>query len=193
MGAAGEAFVGAMNLSNDDTGAIGGLDADGGAELTAVSVLPNVLAFEDQPLDNISVIYDTDSTLAATETEYQVGAQANKTITASVGGASADTLGISNVDVSVDANSAISVIDDAIAYISSTRADLGAVQNRLQSTINNLTSTSENVAASRSRVLDADYAAETGNLVKSQIIQQAAFSVLSQANSQPQAVLALLS
>ena len=102
-------------------------------------------------------------------------------------------LGVSGIDVSVDANSALRAIDDALSYISSTRADLGAVQNRLQSTINNLKGTSENVAASRSRVLDADYAKETGALVRSQIIQQAAFSVLSQANSQPQAVLELLS
>ncbi|WP_101757483.1 flagellinolysin [Oceanicoccus sp. KOV_DT_Chl] len=191
-GGDGETFLAAMNLSNDDTGAIGGLDASGGAELTATSILPNVLAFEDQPIDNVTVNYNTDSTLIATEVEYQIGAQANETITASVGGASADTLGIADIDVSSDANAAISIIDDAISYISTTRADMGAVQNRLQSTINNLTSTAENVTSSRSRVLDADYAKETGQLAKSQIIQQAAFSVLSQANAQPQAVLSLL-
>ncbi|ARN72759.1 flagellinolysin [Oceanicoccus sagamiensis] len=195
MGTDGENFVAAMDLLNDDTGAIGGLDADfdiGGSELTAESVLPNVLAYEEQPLDNINVIFNTESTLAATSVEYQVGAQANETITASVGGASAETLGVADIDVSVDPNSALSIIDDALSYISSTRADLGAVQNRLQSTIANLKGTSENVSASRSRVLDADYARETGVLVRSQIIQQAAFSVLSQANSQPQAVLELL-
>ena len=191
-GGDGETFLAAMNLANDDTGAIGGLDASAGAELTATSVLPNVLAYEEQPIDDVTVVYNTDTTLAATEVEYQIGAQANETITASVGGASADALGISDIDVSTNATEAISTLDDALSYISDIRADLGAVQNRLQSTINNLVSISENVSASRSRVLDADFAQETGQLAKNQIIQQAAFSVLSQANAQPQAVLSLL-
>ncbi len=194
-GAAGDAFAAVLesNLNNGDTGAIGGADADGGTAYTAESIFANVAAYSDNPLTGINFVTpDIATEVSAVATEYQVGAQANETITASVGGVSTEVLGIADIDVSTNAAAAIGYLDDALTYISSTRADLGAVQNRLQSTINNLNSISENVSSSRSRVLDADFAQETGTLVKSQIIQQAAFSVLSQANSQPQAVLSLL-
>ena len=90
------------------------------------------------------------------------------------------------------AQSALAVVDAAIGTIDSLRADLGAIQNRLDSTIANLASVSENVSAARSRIQDADFAAETANLTRSTILQQAGISVLSQANALPQQVLALL-
>mgnify|MGYP003333816197 FL=1 len=73
-----------------------------------------------------------------------------------------------------------------------TRSQLGALSNRLESTINNLSTTSENLSASRSRILDADFASETAQLSRNQIIQQAGVSILAQANQQPQVALALL-
>ena len=90
------------------------------------------------------------------------------------------------------ANDALSVIDKAIAKVDSIRSKLGAVQNRFESTITNLTNVSENISASRSRILDADFAAETAELTKAQIIQQAGISMLSQANQLPQSALSLL-
>lgn len=90
------------------------------------------------------------------------------------------------------ANDSITVIDKAIAKIDSIRGSLGAVQNRFESTITNLTNVSENISASRSRILDADFAAETAALTKAQIIQQAGLSMLSQANQLPQSALSLL-
>ncbi|MDR3432232.1 MAG: flagellin [Rouxiella aceris] len=90
------------------------------------------------------------------------------------------------------ANSALSVIDAALANIDSARASMGAIQNRFQSTISNLQTTSENLSASRSRIQDTDFAAETANLTKSQILQQAGTAMLSQANQLPQQVLSLL-
>ena len=87
---------------------------------------------------------------------------------------------------------AIDVIDLALEDVSSQRADLGALQNRLESTINNLTTTSENLSASRSRILDADFAQETAQLSRNQIIRQAGVSILAQANQQPQIALSLL-
>ncbi len=89
-------------------------------------------------------------------------------------------------------NAAINVIDEALAFISSTRADLGAVQNRFESTIANLQSVSENVSAARARIMDADFAAETADLTKAQVMQQAGVAMLAQANMLPQTVLALL-
>ncbi|WP_397380750.1 flagellin, partial [Pseudomonas sp.] len=96
------------------------------------------------------------------------------------------------LDLSKTPGLAVMDIDDALAYIDRQRGYMGALQNRLESTINNLQSIAENAAASRSRILDADFAVETSNLVSRQIIQQAAQSVLAQANQRPQGVLSLL-
>ena len=102
---------------------------------------------------------------------------------------SVDSLDISTVDNAVVA---LDVIDLALEDVSLARANLGALQNRLESTINNLSTTSENLSASRSRILDADFATETAQLSRNQIIQQASVSILSQANQQPQVALSLL-
>lgn len=86
----------------------------------------------------------------------------------------------------------LSSIDAAIATVGSARAELGAIQNRFQSTISNLSNIVENVSAARSRIQDTDFAAETANLTKFQITQQASTSILAQANQRPQAALSLL-
>ncbi|MFK7733667.1 MAG: flagellin [Pseudomonadales bacterium] len=101
---------------------------------------------------------------------------------------------VADVDLSSRQGSqdSLAVIDEALRFITDTRADLGAVQNRLDATISNLTNISENVSAARSRVQDADFASETANLTKNQILQQAGLSVLAQANAAPQSVLSLL-
>ncbi len=101
---------------------------------------------------------------------------------------------VADVDISsnIGAQSAIAVIDQALASIDSIRGDLGAVQNRFQSTISNLNSISENASAARSRVRDTDFAIETANLSKFQVLQQAGLSILSQANAASQNVLSLL-
>jgi len=103
-----------------------------------------------------------------------------------------DTIG--NVDLSTASGSqnALAVIDGAIAQIDSQRADLGAVQNRLDFTISNLANIEENVSASRSRIQDTDFATETAEMTKNQILQQAGTSILSQANQLPQTALSLL-
>ncbi|ACV34686.1 flagellin [Accumulibacter sp.] len=102
--------------------------------------------------------------------------------------------GVASVDVSTAAGAAnaIATIDSALANINSSRANLGAVQNRFSSVVSNLATTSENLTASRSRILDADFAAETANLTRAQILQQAGTAMLAQANSLPQNVLSLL-
>lgn len=101
---------------------------------------------------------------------------------------------VSDVDVSTayGAQNAIDVIDAAIAFIDSQRSDLGAVQNRFDNTISNLQSISENVSAAKGRIQDTDFAAETANLSKNQVLQQAGTAILAQANQLPQAVLSLL-
>jgi flagellin len=100
-----------------------------------------------------------------------------------------DQLDISTVDGSTQA---ISSVDAALQQINEMRGAMGAVQSRFESTINNLQSASENISAARSRIVDADFASETAELTKAQILQQAGTAMLAQANQLPQAVLGLL-
>lgn len=103
-----------------------------------------------------------------------------------------DTLASASVGDVDSANDAIQRVDAALTSVSNLRSDFGAVQNRFESTITNLQTISENLSASRGRILDADFAAETANLTKAQILQQAGTAILAQANSLPQSVLSLL-
>jgi len=105
-----------------------------------------------------------------------------------------DTKGVDNIDISTRAGAeeAIKRLDSALNSIDSSRANLGAVQNRFSSVINNQQNVSENLSAARSRIQDADFAKETANLSKSQILQQAGIAMLSQANQSQQNVLSLL-
>jgi len=100
-----------------------------------------------------------------------------------------NTVDISSID---GAQNAINVIDSALSQVNSFRADLGAVQNRFEATITSLQTTSENLSAARSRIQDTDFAAETANLTRAQILQQAGTAMLAQANQVPQGVLSLL-
>ena len=105
-----------------------------------------------------------------------------------------DAQTLSNIDVKTvtGANNTMKRIDSALNVISNMRADLGAVLNRFQSTTANLSNVLENITAAHSRIMDADFAAETANITKAQILQQAGISVLAQANTLPQNVLTLL-
>ena len=101
---------------------------------------------------------------------------------------------LTEIDISTfeGATAALTAIDNAIGAIASQRADLGAIQNRMESTVSNLAITSENLSAANSRIQDADFAAETAELSRTQVLQQAGISILSQANQGPQQVLSLL-
>jgi flagellin len=99
-----------------------------------------------------------------------------------------------NIDIStaVGSSNALAIIDNALGEINESRASLGAVQNRFDHTISNLANIEENVSASRSRIQDTDFATETAEMTKNQILQQAGTSILSQANQIPQAAISLL-
>ena len=101
---------------------------------------------------------------------------------------------VSAVDISTvtGANSAISVIDGALSQVATVRGNMGALQNRFTSVVASLTASSENLSAARSRIQDADFAAETAALTRNQILQQAGVAMLAQANALPQTVLSLL-
>jgi flagellin len=134
---------------------------------------------------------------------FLVGAQNGESIdvdltttrtTSGVAGFTSTNLSIEPLDVKNESNAALMLdeVDKAIKDIGKERGALGAVQNRFQSTIRNLSNISENVSAARGRIRDTDFASETAELTRNQIVQQASLTILSQANQRPQAALSLL-
>ncbi len=143
---------------------------------------------------NGKVLLTGNFSTAANAAVFQVGADAGQTISVTIGGATAAKLSVNGVGVDTRANAstAIGKIDAAIKTVDTIRGNLGAVQNRFESTISNLQNVSENLSAARSRILDADIAQETSAMIRSNILQQAGVSILSQANQSPQLALSLL-
>lgn len=174
-------IAGAINDANIGVGAfVGGTNND---EISYVSK-SDATTPANSAVDIIAIT-DTDGTGVGTAASVATG---------DFSAASAADSTVKAVDISTakGAQSAVLVIDDAIKMIDSQRADLGAVQNRFENTISNLQNISENVSAARGRIQDTDFAAETANLSKNQILQQAGTAILAQANQLPQAVLSLL-
>ena len=128
------------------------------------------------------------------EATFQVGANSNQTISISIGDMRADALGVKNVDLTTAKGSqgATATIQAAIEKVSTERAGLGAVQNRLEYTISNLDNTAENLTSAESTLRDVDMAKEMMTFSKNNILNQAAQAMLAQANQQPQNVLSLL-
>lgn len=126
--------------------------------------------------------------------KFQIGVETGNTLTVSMRTMTTAALNINNLNISnqTAANAAISAVKEAIIEVSKHRGTLGAVQNRLEHTINNLGVTSENLAASESRIRNADMAKEMTEFTRNQILVQAGTSMLAQANSMPQNVLKLL-
>jgi len=138
---------------------------------------------------------DTETTEGTGSFEFQIGANSNDTISLSIDNMGASSLGINNIkiDTSADASDSITILDLAINKVSEQRANLGAIQNRLEHTINNLSVSSENLISSESKIRDTDMAKEMMEFTKNNILSQAAQSMLAQANQQPQGILQLLS
>ena len=190
-------LVDAINAVADKTGVVATLDASSELVLTAadgrnIEVTTTGSAGATTGLTTgVSygqITLQSDDTFELTGTDT-----ADLGMTNGVYGVNSDS-SVSSVDISTrdGAVKALDTIDLALENVSASRAELGALQNRLESTINNLSTTSENLSASRSRILDADFASETAQLSRNQIIQQAGVSILAQANQQPQIALSLL-
>ena len=137
---------------------------------------------------------DSDKAFSVTTTNAEFFQDAGTPGTAASGTYGAQLQSVAQMDISsYDASlRTISIVDSAISALNSQRARYGALQNRFENTITNLQATSENLTASRSRIQDTDFAAETANLTRAQILQQAGVAMLAQANSAPNNVLSLL-
>jgi flagellin len=164
------------------TGSEGSAVTLGAATSTDSSTVGGTVTFNSENAFTVS-----SSIAGAAGGMFGQGAAANAGATGAL-----SAVGSANISTQAGANSAISVLDAAIQKLNSIRADLGAVQNRFGSTISNLETTSENLDAARSRVRDADFAAETAALTRGQILQQAGTAILAQANALPNGVLSLL-
>ncbi len=129
---------------------------------------------------------------------FLVGANAGQSISVNIsrtgGGYGTSGLKLANISIATlaGASTALTAIDSAINAIDAKRADLGAIQNRFQSTIRNLSNIVENVSSARSRIRDTDFAKETAELTRAQILQQASTTILAQSNQRPQSALSLL-
>ncbi|KRG38299.1 flagellin [Stenotrophomonas panacihumi] len=178
---------------------------------TAADVNKKVAAAINDKLDQTGMYASIDATSGQVKleslkagqdfTSFTAGTIAGGTgITNGFGGfaaqtaAAGDSSTLQDLDISTfeGAQKALEIVDKALTSVNSSRADMGAVQNRFTSTIANLSSTSENLSASRSRIQDTDYAKETAELTRTQILQQAGTAMLAQAKSVPQNVLSLL-
>jgi flagellin len=187
--------AGGVTINGTDIGAIAAASnaQERAAQLTEainrVSPTTGVGASYDAVTGDITLTSNAAITVAGTTNSATVAGWANGSV-----GSSTTTTGIASLTVSSFTNAQLTItqIDNALASVNTSRANLGAIQNRFESTITNLQTTSENVSAARSRIKDADFAAETANLTRNQILQQAGVAMLAQANALPQNVLTLL-
>jgi flagellin len=145
-------------------------------------------------LTALGITAGTSTAAVGTGGTFQIGANAGEVVSLNIGNTSAGTLGVGSLDVTTDAGSAaaITLLDTAISSVSTTRGELGALQNRFESMITNLQVTTENLAASESRIRDTDMAAEMVTFTKNNVLLQAGTAMLAQANQVPQSILSLL-
>jgi flagellin len=168
------------------------LDASGVAETTGMTLEDDTDGDNAGAGEAVSATFagtvrlSSDATFSATASGTTLAADTNTNTSALI---NVDTVDLSTIDGSQDA---LAIIDSALAQIDNSRASLGAIQNRFSHTINNLANISENVSASRSRIQDTDFAVETAQMTKNQILQQAGTSILAQANQIPQAAISLI-
>lgn len=200
------AVVSALNAQSAATG-VSASDTGAGVALTAadgrnITVTYAVGGFTGSSLTDFGIGATSGTTYGGTiNLNYSAPSGVSGTVAfTQAGGLSASNAiaatgtQVSAIDISTvgGANSALSAIDAALSSVNSSRASLGAIQNRFSSTIDNLSTTSNNLSASRSRIQDADFASETANLSRSQVLQQAGTAMVAQANQLPQQVLTLL-
>ena len=183
-----DAGTGKLSVSADDVAGIKAVGPAGGT-MTLATVTNGTAGVADT-VDVGGVVVNAELKFASTDAFTVTG-----TSGAITGAGTASALStVRDIDITDEqgAQDAITVIDSAIASIDSNRADLGAVQNRMNFTINNLSNVQSNVSDARSRIQDVDFAKETAELTKQQILSQTSSAMLAQANQLPQAALSLL-
>ena len=162
---------------------VAGISQDGTTQTTPITLDGPGTAADSTTVAGSIKLSSENSFSAVTGTDADLGADAVSIL---------NNVSSLNIETQDGSQNALAVIDKALSQIDSQRADLGAIQNRFSFTISNLANVEENVSASRSRIQDTDFATETAQMTKNQILQQAGTSILSQANQIPQAAISLL-
>ncbi len=182
--------TGKLQIEAEDVAGIKAVGPAGGTLTMATVDSSTGVAGTADTVDAGGVVVNSELAFSSSDKFSVTGTAA--AITTAAGNSSLSTVKDIDITSQSGAQGALDVIDAAIAGIDSQRADLGAVQNRFNHTLNNLANINENVNASNSRIKDVDFAAETTNMTKNQILQQASTSILAQAKQIPQAALSLL-
>ena len=197
-GANGEAFIQGLNLDLDDVGSVLGSDHDyalnGNAALNAEDVIADTggAGMSDDPTEGFVEIFpDVIEGTIQKSVDVTTGFR-GQTMEVELAAVDTQSLGIATVDIAEDPNSALNQLDIAITYLSSQRTRLGARMNRLEHSIASTQTASISAKTSQSRIEDADFAAESGQRTRADVIRQAATSMLAQAHSAPQVILQLL-
>ncbi|MCZ7563164.1 MAG: flagellin [Burkholderiales bacterium] len=172
--------------------AVQAANATASNDLTALDAEYQQLVAENTRLINVTSFSGTALLSGAINLTFQVGANNSANDQIAVTTAGALTLTSGDLTSTANAQTAITNMDTALNAVNGLRATFGAIQNRFESVISNLQVAVENQAAARSRIVDADFAAETAALARGQILQQAGTAMLAQANAMPQSVLTLL-
>jgi flagellin len=189
-----------LQLTDPDTGSIQGSNVNPvNPSINQEDAVEDPIDYNSDPLEHWQEVWPEGFTVKASRNDnsfssvnIQLGAKSSDSLELSLFGANTEALGITTVDVAEDALAAIESTDEALDLVTGMRAYYGASANRLELTIQGLKIRHENLSASQSRIQDADYAAESAELARLSVLQQAGFSVLTQANSRPQQVLQLL-
>lgn len=183
-----------VDFTNEDTGGIGGLDSDGMGVKDARNAVGDTSSYSEQPLKGFVLNWPAGFTPPHKKTfSFNSGSEAGMRSDFQIRGGSAERIGLSGVNVEANAIGSVEIVDRAIANIHEIRSELGATLNELSSHLRNNQSAIINVSDAKSRIKDTDFAEATAQLTRNQIIQQAASSLLAQANQSPNIALSLLS
>ncbi|MBG9548641.1 flagellinolysin [Cytobacillus firmus] len=194
----GQSFINSLDLNNEDVGAIGGFDADGGTVKNKENVIPDVDNLTSDPLKGFNEIWPANIELeriigsSADRLKVQLGSNQGQSMSIDLINVDSEALKIKEIDVAKDAEQGIGLFNKAIETVSGQRSKLGALQNRLEHALRMNENYMENLTQSESRIRDVNMAKEIIQFTKQNILAQASQAMLAQANQKPQAVLQLL-
>ncbi len=191
----GLSFLQSMDLSNDDIGAIGGFDADGGQVRNAADVVPDVYDYERQPMEGFELIWPLDneiSTISSQTVSVQSGADSSNRIEINLAAISTNNLGLDDIDLRDSTTNPLGRIDKAINLLAESQASVGATLNRLESALSAESSAIIDLEAGIAAVTHTDYVAETADLARALVQEQVHTSMLAEFENSRTEILRLL-
>ncbi|WP_028300311.1 flagellinolysin [Oceanospirillum beijerinckii] len=190
----GASYIDNMDLTNNDLGGIGAFDADNLGIRNAADAVGDAFSYAEQPLEGFKLDWSAAGFTPAEKKTFtfQTGSNSGERSNFTIRGGSAERIGLAGVNVSANARGSIAIVDKALKNIHEIRREIGGAMAEMESMLRNNSTMVVNVSDSKSRITDTDFASATAELTRNQIIQQAASSVLAQANQSPNIALSLL-